>query len=331
MIGTENRENRREDLLEELFRHADARERPPAADEQAVRASLHAQWENMTQRRRRTRRLSLAAAALVFIGVFSAVILNRQPAALIPSVQVATIERVTGNVSLQVEGGSTASALSSGQTLKSGQLISTAYGSGLTLRWESGVLLRLDQNSRLELKTPQLIEMEGGRIYIDTADSGESVLDVETPAGPVRHVGTRYMVDVNLGTTRVSVREGRISIGQDSSYTSAGERLVVDMAGKSRRESIPLHGDLWSWADQLAPPFEADGRSIGEFLDWVSRESGLTLEYASEDARRMAQDSRLLGTVERAPMEALELVMQTTDLVYEVNDGVISVSTTGEH
>lgn len=330
MKGTDKREHQHEYLLEELFSHAQARERPPAAEEQAVRAALHAQWQNMTRRRRRARYLAWSTAAMVFMGIFTAAILNRQPAGAIPSVELATVERISGSASIQAADETESKPLAGGQTLRSGQVISTAYGSGLTLHWHSGILLRVDQNSRLELKSLELVEFLGGRVYIDTSGSGGGVLDVGTPAGPVRHIGTRYMVDVNLGTTRVSVREGRVIVGQLPTYTSAGERLVVDSSGESRRDSIPVYGELWSWADQLTPPFEADGHSIGEFLDWVSRESGLALEFTSEDARRMAEETILRGMIEQSPIDALELVMQTTDLDYEVNDGVITVSIAGK-
>ena len=72
MKGTENEgKTKSTDVLEELFRHASARQQPPAGDEQAIREALHGEWLEMTRRNRRRRIAisALAAAAVIFLAV----------------------------------------------------------------------------------------------------------------------------------------------------------------------------------------------------------------------------------------------------------------------
>ena len=90
------------DALEQVFRHASARAQPPQAAEQAVRGALHSEWRAMTGRRKRRRLVfSLAAAASVVLAVAIATLLPHGPAAVAPSVTLATVEVATGVVLLQ--------------------------------------------------------------------------------------------------------------------------------------------------------------------------------------------------------------------------------------
>ena len=100
MNGAENQHiTEREDLLEELFRHASARERPPPDDEAAIREALHAEWRVITGRRRRRRTaLSLAAAASLVLAVLIGTNMQRGPQVTTPAEQLASIQKVTGKV-----------------------------------------------------------------------------------------------------------------------------------------------------------------------------------------------------------------------------------------
>jgi hypothetical protein len=66
---------------------------------------------------------------------------------------------------------------------------------------------------------------------------------------------------------------------------------------------------------------------MSDFLDWVSRESGRSLEYGSVAAETLARDTVMRGTVDLQPMRALELMLQTSDLVAKVHTGVIKIDT----
>ena len=212
--------------------------------------------------------------------------------------------------------------------LETGQQVSTAHEAGFSALWQNGVVLRVDQNSRVRLISETGIQLVSGRVYVDTSRAGSSSVGpfVSTPAGPVRHVGTRYMVAVNLGSTSVSVRAGSVLFGDDQEAASSGERLVLGASGERRREVIPIYGDHWQWTEDLVQPFDSDGRTVVEFLTWVERETGRTVHYASPVVQSLAAETRLRGEIDLGPMPALELVMQSTDLKSEVVQGTILVS-----
>lgn len=331
MRGTENNEERaREEVLEELFRHATARERPPADAEQVTREALHGQWQAMTRRRKRRKyAVGLAAAASLMLAAVAATLLFQGPGGTAPAVRAADVQLVKGSAYRYDAPGGQASELAAPSLLETGQEVATAYGGGLALRWVNGITLRLDQNSRIRLSSAEEIELTAGRVYVDTGNAAGSTAEfvLATPAGPVRHVGTRYMVAVNFGATSVSVREGRVLFGAGGASAVAGEKLVEDAAGEQRRESTPVYGEDWEWAESLAEPVSPEGRSVSELLDWIGRETGRAVEYASPEAKRLAEETRLHGDVGLEPMQALQLISRSTDLAVEVLDGTIVVRT----
>lgn len=76
----------------------------------------------------------------------------------------------------------------------------------------------------------------------------------------------------------------------------------------------------------MAPAPSFDGSQVHEFLTWVSRETGLDLQYADENAEQLAVGATFNGVVETRPTLALEFWMQTIDLDYRIEGGVIYVS-----
>lgn len=329
MTGTENRKDRmREQVLEDLFRQASVRERPALEDEQQIRASLREQWLDMTKGRRRRNRLFFAAAASIAIAVFSATMSMRAPTTMEPGIEVASVEVIKGDIRVRSAADDSGSSLVAQEMLETGQEVSTAHGAGLLAFWRNGISLRIDQNSRVKVTSETELQLISGRVYIDThgAHGPSAGLSLVTPAGLVRHVGTRYMVAVNLGSTRVSVREGQVLLGDGDEAAEGGERLVFSASGEHRREAVSTYGEDWSWAENLAQPFASDGRTVSEFLSWVGRESGRVIQYASPVAESLAGETRLRGDIDLGPMQALELVMQGTDLDSDLQDGTIVVS-----
>jgi len=134
------------------------------------------------------------------------------------------------------------------------------------------------------------------------------------------------MAEVSRGTTSVSVREGRVVFERGDLLASGGELLALDPSGEVSREAIAPYGEHWAWTENLSPPFAASGRSLSDFLGWVAHETGRTVEFTSLETERLALESQLRGAVKLPPMEALAMVIQTTDLTCEVHEGVLVVS-----
>lgn len=330
MTGTKSQKQHPErDNVAELFRHASVRERPAAEDEQAIRKALHAEWSGMTRRRHIRKALfGLAAAASVILAVMVAVSMGRTPEPADPSIRVATIEKQLGTIRVLPGGSRDARIGEDLLALTIGQQIVTGRNSGLALSWLNGESIRLDESTELVLTSEAEIDLLAGKIYVDTeaTDPGRE-LRIATPAGLVRHVGTRYMTTVSAGVTSVSVREGRVLLEKQGVETLAdsGDQLRIDASGTLVVQAVPSYGALWQWTEELAPIFPSDGRSMTDFLDWVAHESGREIEFASPAARRLADETRLRGEVDMDPMHALPVVLQTSDLVSEINAGTIVV------
>jgi len=327
MKGTQQHKKQK-DRVAELFRHASARERPPAEDELAIRQALHTEWSGMTRQRKRRRALfTLAAAASVVLAVMVGIKLAPQSAPAPSLTQLAVVEKTVGVVRVKSSDGSLQGP-DSATELMSGQQIVTRSDSRMALRWLNGESIRLDENTELILNSADGITLQAGRIYLDTdqAEANEE-LYISTPAGRVRHLGTRYMTTVSGNVTSVSVREGKVSVDVQGveSVAARGDRLTVDAQGASSRGSVSSYGPEWLWTEELAPAFSSHGRTMAQFLEWVAHESGRVVEFASSDAERLAGDTHLRGRINLGPMRALEAVLQTSDLAAEVSAGTIVV------
>jgi ferric-dicitrate binding protein FerR (iron transport regulator) len=334
MNSTENQGNKpAEDLLEDLFRQASPRARPPQDAEQAARAALHAQWRDLTARRRRRRRYwPLAAAASVVVATGFALLTLRGTETTSPAVTLATVETVVGGVLVEGADGSEAVPLAGSPHLMSGGTVRTRSDAGLGLRWRDGSSVRLDRNTVARLTAAGEVRLETGRVYVDAEDSSDAGAPVvATPAGRVRHLGTQYMTAVNAAATTVSVRRGRVRLDGPGAIeeAGAGEQLQVDSSGAARVQAISTYGNLWLWTQATAPGFDAEGRSVADFLDWVSRESGHPIAFASPSVRQSAQSTRLRGRIDLDPMTALPGILEASDLAYDIRDGSLYIRRTG--
>lgn len=83
----------------------------------------------------------------------------------------------------------------------------------------------------------------------------------------------------------------------------------------------------WEWVHAVAPVPLVDGRPLAVLLDWVARETGRPLRYASPTIREQAMNTVLHGRIrDLAPLEALEVMLATTDLDYALlADGTIEI------
>jgi len=309
------------DPVEGLLARAKPRPRPPIDDEREVRAALHAEWQQLVARRNRGRQLTwLAAAAtlLISLGVLYSTLLAPGAA----PVEVATIDRHDGMIYLLGDR-STLIELGGDVALDSGQVIETGAASSLGLRWNAGGSLRLDESTRVEFIDEQRVYLERGRLYFDSqsADPAAPGLVVRTEHGSIRHVGTQYMAETNLERLIVSVREGRVEIEGRYHDESAPAGKRVEFRGSSRPVILddPGYGDAWSWVEAVTPGVDLNDRSVFDFLEWVSRETGFDVAYNDPAAEALARSTTLRGSVDTDPRTALRLRMMTTDLEAELD------------
>ena len=241
-----NRMNQEQDLqseraLEELLRQAEPRPSPPGQDEELIRQAVRAEWDRVTNRRIRTRRVTqFALAASILLVVFVSLFALRGLFDGVELQQVANIEKQFGDITF----------------LSNDQAVETGKDSGLTLAWIDGGSLRLDQNTHVEFESGSEIYLQSGRIYFDSMPGGiptvitnpnKAKLTIRTDAGTVRHYGTQFITQTDGDELSVLVREGRVSVEATrvNETATVGQKLTVTRNGETTVQTIEVSGDDW--------------------------------------------------------------------------------------
>jgi len=321
------------DTLEELLRHASPRPVPEPDDVAVAKAAVRNDWINETSRRNKRRRaMLLATAATVLVGVFAAF-----SSLLVPTqnpVQLAAIQKSFGPVyflgdEAELRPTSELSAVMSGQTIVTGD------DAGMALAWGSGGSLRVDENSRLRFAADGTVFVDTGRVYFDsvsaitagTETSDTPTFELATPHGVIKHLGTQYMTRVDTESLVVSVREGAVEIDGHAYDQRVETGQQATLAGRQRPSILRINstGDAWAWVTRTTPAADVEGKSLHEFLVWVTRELGLELRFEGR-SEAVAQVAVLKGTIDVEPSEALRLRLATAALDWRIEDGVIYIS-----
>jgi ferric-dicitrate binding protein FerR (iron transport regulator) len=158
----------------------------------------------------------------------------------------------------------------------------------------------------------------------------------------VRDIGTQFEVRLAGAGIRIRVRDGQVRLtganGVDA-RADAGEELFSKPDGSDRsihRRPIATTGSEWAWAERAAPLFSVEGKTLGAFLDWVSREGGWTVTFADGRLSATARATVLYVRPDLlkglTPAEALEVVLPTCGLRHRIdgNRVVIARETSAE-
>ena len=123
----------------------------------------------------------------------------------------------------------------------------------------------------------------------------------------------------------VKVREGSVAVTNDQQtlITAAGYQSTLDADGEIDRKTVAVFGDQWQWAEQLAPAFSVEGKSLREVLERIGRESGKQILYESANAERIANTTIMHGSIDGDPKNSLEILLETNDLSWFEKDGIM--------
>ena len=294
-----------------------------------MRAAVADEWRTIHPPKSvwRTRRWVAMAAGLA-AAVVVAVVALRSP---VKPLTLGVIARSEGNGLVSRHTLRADHPLAVGAALHSGEVF-RADGPVLVALNEGGTL-RIARGTRLEVTATGGVALEEGEAYADLPPgvARAPAFVIRTPFGLVEHLGTQFDVTVN-SELRIRVREGRVRWSRSSETTTvvAGTELFVPHSGPTSQRAIATHGAQWSWVEALEPDYVIEDRVLMEFLQWAARESGRQLRFADEHARAVAGQTRLHGSINGlSPDKALETVLTTTSLRYELEDGVIKVSSGG--
>jgi len=294
-----------------------------------VRTAVHGAWREeyvgRTRRRWLTVAVLLGAAASVVIGfvIWGPV---RTPAPVV----VAHIDQAMGAPAPDF-------SFTAGDAVMSGSTVTTSAGT-LAMTLTSGVQLRLDASSTARVDSATDVALERGAVYVDSAgahptQAGASPINIHTPAGLVRDIGTQFQVRIEAGLggpgIRIRVRDGEVRVtdanGVDA-RAGAGWELFSQPDGSDRsinRRPVATTGSEWAWAERAAPPFSVEGKALGVFLDWVSHEGAWTVAFADRRFSARARATVLHGRPDLlkglTPAEALDVVLPTCGLRYRID------------
>jgi len=217
-----------------------------------------------------------------------------------------------------------------GDAVTSGSPVTTSVGT-LAMTLTSGVHLRLDAASSARLDSATDVWLERGAVYVDSAGAHSTQpISIHTPGGAlVRDIGTQFEVRLAGDGLRIRVRDGEVLVTYANGVNArvgAGEELFSRPDGSDRsidRRPIATTGSEWAWAERAAPPFSVDGKTLGAFLDWVSREGAWTVAFADRRFSAAARATVLHGRPDLlkglTPAEALDVVLPTCGLRYRVD------------
>jgi len=323
--------NREHDALGELIRAAGRRAAPPGDDYDRVLTASRGAWQKKVRSRRRRQWSYALAASVATLAIGITVIMQVVP--LGPRPTIASTAVLDGQVMVLTPDAENWQLLSdTGIQLVSGTRLRTQAEGRVALDLARGVSLRINYGSELTLLSPERIELTAGTVYID---SGLGVranrFEIATTFGIVRDIGTQFEVNSSPAALRVRVREGLVELYQDQPEPelsgAAGEEFRIDSRGTVDRTPFSTYDPEWAWATTLADTPQTDGQPLIGFLNWVAREMGRSLRFSGPGAEAQAQTIILHGSAAAlAPVEALEVMLATTDFEYALlEDGVLFI------
>jgi ferric-dicitrate binding protein FerR (iron transport regulator) len=296
------RDPNRDDDLGRLIRMAAPRAQAPADRAARVKAATKAAWRLSVARSRRRAwivRMSAAAAALLALGIGWLVLSSMS------SPQAAQLASAAGKIEATDSSSGAWKEILPGAGAKAGDSVRTGADSRAAFILAGGGTMKLDAGTLIRFQGSGEVRLESGAVYLDIA-KGEGGMAIRTRLGSVRNVATRFEVRLAGEVLRVAVREGRVSISgsEGEAEASAGEVVRVLQGSKIEREKAP--DEETPWVLQCLVPFDLDGRTLGEFLRWASRQGGWDLAHLPAGADGIVVYGSVRGmTVE----EALDAVL----------------------
>lgn len=335
-----------EEAVRRLLREAGKRPTLPHEDLAAVQQTAREEWSRRFAARRNRKvsgRWWLALAAAALLGAIGLVWWGGRPQTGLPgpASHVASIDVMTGDVRVMDTAGQPPRRVSAdmlGQPLSAGAGLRTGKpgeGEGrIALRMAGGASVRLDAGTSLRLASTEVVELTEGAVYVDSGTGpGHHGVAVRTSAGLFQDQGTQFEVRTEgsgpNAMTRLRVREGRVSLDRGAGsalVTAAGDELTVRANGETVQTAVPASGPEWDWVLRAAPMPAIEGMKVRVFLDWLSRETGLSIRLADEETASVVDSVVLHGSIRHlTPADAPGVVLSSSGLGHRVSGDTLVV------
>jgi ferric-dicitrate binding protein FerR (iron transport regulator) len=329
-----NSSDETEQLIAEVLRLAGPRNEVAPERLARIKAAARSEWTQAVRPAPSFRfgwLLTAAAAAVIVLAVWFRPASNPSPvgeraAALdvVGTVTAAELATVADTLAANPQG------LNEGDSLLAGRVLRTGSRGVVGMRLPDEYAIRVDQGTTLHFESSHVIVLASGAVYVDSGPprANKRSLEIRTPLGIVRNMGTQFEVRLQEDAVRVRVREGTVSFDRDGQRrtTTAGRELTAHAAGTIATAAIDVHGSDWIWIGRAAPPFDVAGKTLGQFLDWVTRESGYRVRFLDPALERSSRPIVLGGSIAGlSPTDALTVVLPTCGLRHRLIDGTVTI------
>lgn len=281
------------------------------------------------RRRVRRRRAAIAAVPLALAALLLLLVRVAPRDATPPDrLVVGQVDVVEGEAGWRREegAGTRPASLRVTEVVRVGDWLGTATDGRVAVRTTRDASVRLDRATKVRLVSADAIELASGAVYVDSGEAPP--LDVLTPFGTVRHVGTQFEVRLEESAVRVRVRSGVVELqrGARRSRASGGTEVTVTSDGVSTAP-VAAYGAEWAWTARVAPELVFEGRTLGAFLADVCREQGWRLTYDDASSQREAAAIVLHGSVAGlTPIDAVSVAVTTSGFTHRFADGELRVT-----
>lgn len=191
--------------------------------------------------------------------------------------------------------------------------LGTGVGDRRRLVLADGTRLALNSGSAVDLRygaTERRLVLRRGEILVETAaDPARRPFVVQTGAGELRPLGTRFRVRDRGDEFELAVHEGAVEVRPatgTAQVLTAGEQARFDAAGVGPRQAADA--DAAAWVDGM---LVASGLRLDEFLAELGRHRRGRLDCAPEVAALRVSGSYPLADVERV-LATLPAVLPVT-------------------
>lgn len=326
-----------EDSAAHLIRLAGPRENLDAERDERIHAAVYQEWlrrSSKSEGRTFSPWIGLAAAASLIGSVVVALWLFQGGFQGETVLAAARVEFVVGEV-WQLNGRpiDQRTALQRADRLPIERAVETGQGRA-ALRLASGHSLRIDEHSLVRFDDETGLVLERGALYVDSggASGSEVAITVGTVFGDIREIGTQFAVRLFDDRVQVRVREGRVELNHEDGLDEleSGRQAILNDRGELVVGDLATYGSDWEWVADATPAYSLEGRTLDEYLAWLSRETGLAIE---DPAGRLGT----VGTVvlhgklpALRPLETAEIVLPSCDLQAIGGEGILILRPAGE-
>lgn len=328
--------NESDDRVGALLRLTGRRPAVPVDRAERVQAAVRAHWQAEVDRRSRRRWVTTAAVLATAATLVLAAGLGfwRREGPSPARGPVGRVEVVSGPASMgPASRGAWASTATvrSGEPVAPGSELATEERGRLAIRLVSGESVRLDEGTRVRVLSGRTLAVDRGAVYVDSGGEDGRLhdpIEIRTPLGSIRDIGTQFEVRILDTSVRVRVREGSVSVDRPAGglEVAAGHELEVQEDGRIDRRRLATFGADWAWVAEVLPAMDLEGRSLREFLEWVARESGRRLRLASPELAASASTITLNGSIEGMTLDqAVASVLATCGMAHRTEGNALIV------